>query len=462
MKPVFDKDDSADEVSAVTFAAPLPETPAFTIELPRELKDNAGRPLANFAAFPLKVATGDTPPLAKFAAAPFGIVELNADAMLPVTLRHVQGDLRSPADGKASAGSVRVKRVASDGDILAWFARVQRFHERSVSAREAGFPQADWFTVEDAVDAKGRAIKRRVERLVGTREVSLLDSTSDAKRLDLPQLQGGDPRPFEVVGIPLAAPGYYVVEIESPRLGASLLDRKAPMFVRTGVLVTNLGVHFKKSRENSLVWVTTLDKGKPVEGAEVSVHDCRGRQLWAGRTDAQGLARIDTALSSLPGDCLVDQGYFVTARKAIAEGPSKGVVDTSFVFSQWQKGIESWRFNLPTDFQPEPEARAHTVFDRTLVRAGETVSMKHFVRTETMQGLAYVNADELPTRLRIVHQGSGQQYVQPVQWNGQRNAVSSFSIPPAAKLGSYAVVLERDCPGRRARRSALAAMYPER
>jgi hypothetical protein len=59
--------------------------------------------------------------------------------------------------------------------------------------------------------------------------------------------------------------------------------------------------------------------------------------------------RIGTALAPQARDCLVDQGYFVTARKAIAEGLAKGVVDTSFVFSQWQKGIEAWRFNVPTD-----------------------------------------------------------------------------------------------------------------
>ena len=72
-----------------------------------------------------------------------------------------------------------------------------------------------------------------------------------------------------MVGIPLPEPGYHVVEIESLRLGQSLLDKRAPMFVRTGVLVTNLGVHFKLGRENSVVWVTTLDRGKPVEGADV-------------------------------------------------------------------------------------------------------------------------------------------------------------------------------------------------
>ena len=442
-KPVFDNGDKSDLVSEVAFAAPLPENASFTIHLPADLKDDSGRPLSNAALFPLKVATGNTPPLAKFAAAPFGIVEANADSMLPVTLRHVQADLASPA---TNAGGVRVKRIESDADILSWYARVSRFHERTLTAREAGLPQARWYTTEDATDAKGRPVKRRVEREVETREVSLLTGATDVKRLDLPQLSGNDPRPFEVVGIPLAAPGYYVVEIESPRLGAALLDRNAPMYVRTGVLVTNLGVHLKRGRESSVVWVTTLDRGKPVDGADVAVYDCRYRQIFTGRTDAQGLVRVDTPLAAQPRDCLVDDGYFASARKSIASGPAKGAVDTSFVFSQWQKGIESWRFNLPTDFQPQAEVRAHTVFDRTLLRAGETVSMKHFVRTETMQGLALIDAAALPARVKIVHQGTGQEYTQPLSWNGQRSATSTWTIPLAAKLGVYSVSLDRDVP----------------
>jgi len=296
LAPVVDKDDKATEVRAVTFPIPLAENASFRIELPRDLKDNAGRTLANASSFPLKVATGDAPPIAKFAAAPFGVIE-RADPLLPVTLRHVQGDLR-PA---AAAGQVRVKRLATDADILEWYARLQHYHETQLSAKELGLPQKEWFTTQDDADAKGKPLKRRVERFVATREVSLLKSDAGAKRLDLPQLAGGDPRPFEVVGIPLAEPGYHVVEIESLRLGQSLLDKRAPMFVRTGVLVTNLGVHFKSSRENSMVWVTTLDRGQPVEGAEVAINDCRGKKLWSGRTDAQGLARANQALCRLAG-----------------------------------------------------------------------------------------------------------------------------------------------------------------
>ena len=66
----------------------------------------------------------------------------------------------------------------------------------------------------------------------------------------------------------------------------------------------------------------------------------------------------------------------------------------AFVFSSWQQGIEPWRFNLPTaQRRRSPTLRAHTVFDRTLLRAGETVSMKHFVRVETSAGLAALPAE---------------------------------------------------------------------
>ena len=451
LAPVFDKDDKSNEVSEIAFAKPLAENASYTVSLPRDLKDDAGRVLANAASFPLKVATGDAPPIAKFAAAPFGIVERNADAMLPVTLRHVQPDLRpagaasSGAAGATAGGQVRDKRLLGDADILAWYAKVQKFHETTMTARELGLPRSQWTTTEDDTDAKGRPVKRKVERRVGTREVSLLAREAGVTRLDLPQLEGGDPRPFEVIGIALTEPGYHVVEIESLRLGQALLDKRAPMFVRTGVLVTNLGVHFKQGRENSVVWVTSLDRGQPVEGADVVVNDCHGQPLWNGRTDAKGLAVVARALDSSFEECPADAGYFVTARKADeAKGRSGGAADVSFVFSSWQKGIEPWRFNVPTGRGAEPDLRAATVFDRTLFRAGETVSMKHFIRVETSSGLSPVKADRLPTRVKIVHQGSGQEFALPLQWSGGgRSALTVWNIPPAAKLGVYEVVLER-------------------
>jgi uncharacterized protein YfaS (alpha-2-macroglobulin family) len=270
------------------------------------------------------------------------------------------------------------------------------------------------------------------------RNKSWLKGEKAAARTELPQLQGGDPRPFEVVGIPLPEAGYQVVELESRRLGESLLDPKGPMYVRTGALVTNLGVHMKLSRENTLVWVTTLDKARPVEGADVVINDCNGKPLWSGKTDGDGIARVAQAFDPRQRECLSPQGLFVTARKA----DGKGKTDMSFVFSNWNKGIENWRYGLDVHYGRGESYRAHTVFDRTLLRAGETVSMKHFMRTELSGGLGLVKPGDLPQRAKITHQGSGQEFVQPLSWVGGRYALGTWNIPASAKTGVYDVVLE--------------------
>ncbi len=292
LAPLFDKDDKTTEVDEIAFPKPLAENARFSVVLPPALVDVTGRALANAASFPLSVATGEAPPIAKFAAAPFGVIEREPRRRLPLTLRHVQGDLRPAATG----GQVRIKTLDTDAEILAWFKRLRLTHEARLPARELGLPEKDWTELQTETDARGRTVQRRVDRVVATREVSLLAREGGVQRLDLPQLQGGDPRPFEVVGIPLPRPGYHVVEVESQRLGAALLDKAAPMYVRTGVLVTNLGVHFKLGRENSLVWVTTLDRGRPVAGADVAVSDCEGRALWQGAPTREALARIAQAL----------------------------------------------------------------------------------------------------------------------------------------------------------------------
>jgi alpha-2-macroglobulin len=434
--PVLDKE-SKDTFNEVRFKAAFEPASKYQLVLPEKFQDDAGRVLANASAFPMTVAMGETPPLLKFAAAPFGVLERFADgpdgtAILPVTVRKVEG-----MDGKekATGAQVRDLRVVSDADIIRWWSLVQRYDRSWVSRKEA---QRDLKTrlpapLDDS-DSDG----------VAPRTVSLLQNQAGAQALSLPPSKEGDPRPFEVVGIPLTTPGFHVLEVESPRLGQALLDERMgaqrSMFVRTSVLVTNLAVHLKLGREGSAVWVTSLDKGQPVPGAKVQVSDCRGKVHASGNTDAQGvwmLADVGKDIPRCDGHEASGQ-WFVSARSS-----DKGVDDMAFVWSDWQRGIEPWRFNVSTAWGHEPEAVAHTVFDRNLVRVGETVSMKHFVRSQNVQGLALPKS--WPVEQVITHVGSGQQYKQALQWtathNGGRNAVNSFAVPAAAKLGLYTVEL---------------------
>ena len=455
-KPTADNEGNAstDEdhvANGVVFNAVFAEQAAFTLELPKGFKDASGRSLRNADSFPLKVSTGAMPPLAKFAAAPFGIVERFAEpngvALLPVTLRNVEAALATKglaieqSKAPVDTGKVSTFKPGTDAEIIQWFLKVQRYDNFTVSRRLA------------SKDVKGplpKALDTYDSNQVQSRMVSLLQGRADVKTLDLPQPASGDPRPFEVVGIPLGA-GFHVVEITSQKLGASLLDERhgsaRTMVVRTSALVTNLGVHFKLGRENAVAWVTTLDKGAPVPNAQVRVSDCNGREVGNAVTNAKGIANL-SGISPQAPTCNAEgsytQAYFVSARAPQAAGVGKGMVDDmAFTWSDWSRGIEPWRFNVPTSRNVRPDERAHTIFDRTLLRTGETVSMKHILRSETSQGFGLTSAT--PGTLVVTHVGSGQQYTQALPWRktgtGGQSAESTFAIPPAAKLGVYQVEL---------------------
>jgi uncharacterized protein YfaS (alpha-2-macroglobulin family) len=472
-KGSVDASPSEEGVTAVQFSDVLPEKADLRIELPSDFADDSGRKLDNAAQFPLATRTSDAPPLAKFPAATFGILELDAEPVLPLTVRKIEGAVGVKAVSLGGAPA-RDLTLTDDAAIIQWFARVARYDETSLDratveqelgiklppapakarpARDAKDHGRAKTQAEQDEDADEGDVNAQDPNAVQTRTVSLLNKAPNVHAVKLPLESRTEPHPFEVIGIPLPQPGYHVVEIESPRLGEALLDRKAPMYVRTGVLVTNLAVHFKWAPVNSGAWVTTLDKGQPVAGAAVQVSDCQGNKAWSGQTDAQGFARIDKPLPRLEyercsgqrngrwsGQSGRPQGYFVSARKTDA----KGRADLAFVWSTWQEGIEAWRFNLNSSGGGGEVSRElfHTVMDRTLLRAGQTVSMKSHARRELLTGLGMVDANALPTTLRITHEGSGDHFDFPLKWRVGRYAETAFKIPDDAKLGVYDVSLQ--------------------
>lgn len=415
--PKIEDNGDAEFVESVVFKGPLPENSQLTLALPAGFKDDAGQTLANASLFPMRVQTAPYPPLAKFAAAPFGIIELDDAPAMPITVRHIEADAKLlVADGRIAPTAASL-RIEGDAAIMAWMGKLNRYNNASI-------------------DIKGKAVE--------TRSVGLLASEPGVRQVALPAPEGGakEGRPFEVIGIPLPEPGFYVMELASQRLGTALLGKPAPMYVRSSALVTNLAVHLKVGRENGAVWVTTLDGAAPVAGADVRISDCFGKPLWRGTTSANGVAMVPQQLDLDCGSQRYDerlvQGLFVSARATGRDGRA----DMAFALSSWDSGIEPFRFNLPTDSSKPATVRAHTVFDRTLFRAGQTVSMKHLIRTETGAGFGLPPTATLPNRLRILHQGSGQEFRFPLTWGKQGASNSVFALPPQAKLGRYDVLLD--------------------
>jgi len=439
---------AADYATTVKFTGVFPENTEFVIELPQALKDDSNRLLSNASSFPLKVTTGAMPALAKFSAAPFGVIERLADdqgvGILPLTVRNVEARLNIkelPVTQKR--GTVTDLRLNSDADIIAWYRKTLQYHEAWIERKHAE---------KDATSPLPPVVSKERESEVETRSMSLLSKIESTTQLELPAQSASDKRPFEVIGVPLT-PGFHVIELTSQQLGQRLLDERygetRPMFVRTSALVTNLGVHFKLGRENSVAWVTTLDQGKPVPGASVQISDCHGRALAQAVTDSTGIASFKGISPQAPMCSEKNEylrAYFISARAPQPQSlklNASPIEDIAFTWSSWDKGIEPWRFNVPTSQEATPDQRVHTIFDRSLVRAGETVSMKHILRAETSHGFDRVARP--PSSYLITHVGSGQEYKGQVLWStsatGGQSAQSTFKLPRNAKLGLYTVAL---------------------
>ncbi len=410
----LDRNQKSGEQEAVfrslSFAPPFPQNAELTLEIPPNLKDEAGRPLSNAASFPLPTRTGKLPPLAKFPGS-FGIVELKEGGLLPVTLRNVESSLKTGRLALPGSHRFSEQRLTEDADVIAAMLALEKFEQQTGKVRLE-------------IDGK------REERFdpYYARELSFLAKRPGVSKQELPKPGGSSE--FEVIGIPLGKPGYHIVEIESQLLGTALLATPKPMYVRAAALVTNLAVHLKTGRDNALVWVTALDSGQPVAGAEVRISGCDGSSLWQGKTDRLGRAVVDQALRA--PNCRNSASFlFASAR---LNG------DYSFVRSDWNEGIEPWRFGVET-WGENGDFKIHSILDRSLFRQGQTVSMKHIARSRNSRGFALPDPATLPDKLVIRHRESGTEFTQPVSWDTQAAAVNSWKVPESAKLGTYDIAL---------------------
>jgi alpha-2-macroglobulin len=414
---------------SLVFAAPFAESQTYTVQMPAELRDDAGRALPSSQAKSLTVKTGPLPVLAKFAAG-FGILERNADPALPVTLRSIEPRVAasevvpvSPPGPDTTTVQGSDLRVTGEDpkQILDWLRRV------SLASRRKSV-----FTGTPAAAA-------------GARTSFAFPKPNPTKEL-------------EVVGVPMPKAGLHIVEIQSPLLGAALLGQQKPMFVATAALVTNLAVHFKQGREGSIAWVTTLEEAEPVAGARVVASDCNGRELGIGETDANGVARFAAipSMNALPscwpqwnsGDEENQDSRDYSSIPALS-GMASGILvvartadDMSFVHSSWDSGIEPWRFQLRSSGWGDSDLVVHTIFDRPLYRAGETVHMKALLRSKSMAGFGVPDEARRPTKLVVEFTAMQQRHEIPVVFDAAGVATAEWQIPATARLGSYGVTFE--------------------
>lgn len=152
-----------------------------------------------------------------------------------------------------------------------------------------------------------------------------------------------------------------------------LTRNEEPCWVSSTTNLTDVGISFKTSPENILLWATSLETGEPLANLTVELRDKTNTVLWSGSTDMNGLARAPgwKQLEVQKPDWGSPQLYaFVSS--AGGDG---------FVSTELNNGLEPWRFNLNYTYNPQRESWRSVLFtDRGIYRPGETVYLKGIVR----------------------------------------------------------------------------------
>jgi alpha-2-macroglobulin len=399
----------------------------------------------------LKVQMGPYPPLLKFGAN-FGIAELAAGGVVPLTVRAVEG----APNPQAKLRSLLVRDEASIIEAYGELMRVTRNDDalalrgdegegegealEDEAAARSALAAASAASAPAAIKNKPRfAFKVAIEKDSGlptdARAQSWLRTLTAAqmpvKTQALPRKLEG--QAFEVLGIPLTEPGFYLLEAESKQLGRSLVAAGRTMYVRAGALVTDLAVHLHHSDRLAQVWVTRLSTGQPVADARVSLLDCRGKALGpaaTGSTNAQGWLSVEIIRSDENWRCPM----FAFARLGN---------DMGLVSSAWQRGIETWRFDALQTLRTDSGDRVvHVVLARNLLRPGEMLHARLYWRHINVRGeLTAPPRDSLPKTVDIVHTGSGERRAVPANWDARGNADLSWKLADGAKRGAYVIAL---------------------
>ncbi len=152
------------------------------------------------------------------------------------------------------------------------------------------------------------------------------------------------------------------------------LPEKYERYPKAFLQITELGISAKFSPDTNVVWVTGLESGQPVAGAEVEIRDDTNAIRWRGRTDDSGRAESPgwKALGIKGHEEWSKPRQWVFARRG---------KDVAFTSSEWGTGFYPYRFGIDYDWNPEPETVAGEVFtERGIYRAGETVHIKGVLR----------------------------------------------------------------------------------
>jgi len=241
------------------------------------------------------------------------------------------------------------------------------------------------------------AIRTWTETLEGTKDVTVLGSTSLSDEKPLPK-------------------GYYYVHTSG-----DLRSQFAFAVVDT-VLVTKL------SFNELLTWAIDHDSGRPLSGVRVRVSG-PGVSPGDALTDQSGLASFQVPVQT-QRTCCSDRSYIVwidDGRSAVSS-------------TRWQNGVAPYQFGLPTEFAMR-EWVGHLYTDRPIYRPNERVEFKGIIRADDDAQYS-LPSQSAPFQIVISNPRGQQLSSETVTLNAFGSFAGHFDIPGDAPLGDYFLTLQ--------------------
>jgi uncharacterized protein YfaS (alpha-2-macroglobulin family) len=213
------------------------------------------------------------------------------------------------------------------------------------------------------------------------------------------------------------------------------------------VQVTSLGLSMKDSPQNTLVFVTRLDNGAPVAGANVSIRTNDNKVFWSGKTDANGIAvaphtdlRRVVKVKKEGEEEVEEEGSWEELDKLHFVVFAEKDGDTGYAASNWHDGIspytfEDVAFNLE---EREPLLRGTIFTDRGVYKPGEEVHIKAVLRSDTPTGMQLLPAG---TKADVAITDSHNKEVdkRTITLGEWSSAEWTFKVPDEATLGTYSI-----------------------
>ncbi len=229
-----------------------------------------------------------------------------------------------------------------------------------------------------------------------------------------PNLPGGTETQPEAL-----VPGAYYLEVSAPELDLQGNDPQKHLMI-----VANVNITLKYSQDTALAWVTDLESGEPIAGAQVIFYNDAYNPIAQASTGDDGLA-----VATIP-----HTDMYATMYAAVNDSDLFG-----FAQSGWSDGISPWQFDVPADYEPE-NLLVYLYTDRPIYRPDQPVYFKGIVRdrddvTYTVPGL-----DEVP--IKIYDDRGEVIYDQTLPVTAEGSFSGELTLDADAPLGYYRIVAE--------------------